>query len=91
MNKDLTTSQVDRQNILNNQYALAEIKKATIIQGIPFEGKHVLIKDQVAAFFEVSSRTIDNYIERYENELRTNGYEVVKGNRLKILKKNIRE
>jgi len=91
MSKDLTTSPVERQNILNNQYALTEIEKATHIQGIPFEGKHVLIKDQVAAFFEVSSRTIDNYIERYENELRTNGYEVIKGNRLKRLKKEIRK
>ena len=91
MAKDLTSSKVDRQNILNNQYALSEIEKATHIQGISFEGKQVLIKDQVAAFFEVSSRTIDNYLERFEQELRANGYEVVKGNRLKQLKKEIRE
>jgi len=37
--KDLTVSQVDRQNILNNPYALQEIEKATRIKGIPFEGK----------------------------------------------------
>ena len=28
MSKDLTTSVVDRQNVLNNPYALAEIEKA---------------------------------------------------------------
>lgn len=38
MSKDLTNSAVDRQNILNNPYALAEIEKAAGIRGIPFEG-----------------------------------------------------
>lgn len=28
MSKDLTTSQIDRQNILNNDVALSEIQKA---------------------------------------------------------------
>lgn len=86
MSKDLTNSTVDRQNILNNPYALAEIEKAAGIQGIPFEGKTVLLKEQVAAFFEVTSRTIDNYIEKCGDELRQNGYEVLKGNRLKTFK-----
>ena len=84
--KDLTVSQVDRQNILNNPYALQEIENATRITGIPFEGKTVVLKEQVAAFFEVTSRTIDNYIDKYGDELRLNGYEVLRGNRLKILK-----
>jgi len=83
MSKDLTNSALDRQNILNNTYALREIEKATHITGIPFEGKTVVLKDQLADFFEVTPRTIDNYIENYSNELRSNGYEVIKGNRLK--------
>lgn len=33
MNKDLTNSALDRQNILNNSYALAEIEQAMGIQG----------------------------------------------------------
>jgi len=88
-NKDLTVSQVDRQNILNNPYALQEIEKATRIKGIPFEGKTVVVKEQVAAFFEVTPRTIDNYIEKFGEELRQNGYEVLRGNRLKSLKLEI--
>ena len=84
--KDLTVSQVDRQNILNNPYALQEIEKATRIKGIPFEGKTVVVKEQVSAFFEVTPRTIDNYIEKFGEELRQNGYEVLRGNRLKSLK-----
>ncbi len=86
MSKDLTNSAVDRQNILNNPYALAEIEKAAGVQGIPFEGKTVVLKEQIAAFFEVTPRTIDNYIEKCGDELRQNGYEVLKGNRLKTFK-----
>lgn len=90
MSKDLTNSAVDRQNILNNPYALAEIEKAAGIQGIPFEGKTVVLKEQVAAFFEVTLRTIENYLEQHTDELAKNGYEVLKGNRLKSLKEVIR-
>ena len=86
MSKDLTTSPTDRQNVLNNPYALAEIEKAAGIQGIPFEGKSVVLKEQVAAFFEVTVRTVENYLEEFTDELAKNGYEVVKGNRLKTLK-----
>ena len=50
--KDLTVSQVDRRNILNNPYALQEIERATRITGIPFDGKTVVLKEQVSAFQE---------------------------------------
>ena len=86
MSKDLTNSAIDRQNILNNPYAIAEIEKAAGIQGVFFDGKTVVLKEQVAAFFEVTPRTIDNYIEKFGEELRQNGYEVLRGNRLKELK-----
>lgn len=91
MSNDLTNSVVHRQNILNNPYALQEIEKATHITGIPFEGKTVVLKEQLADFFEVTPRTIDNYIENFSDELRGNGYEVIKGNRLKLLKSTIKE
>lgn len=91
MNKDLTTSEVDRQNILNNPFALAEIEKAAGVRGIPFEGKIVVLKEQVAAFFEVSLRTVENYLEQNADELARNGYEVIKGNRLKSLQLEIKE
>lgn len=84
--KDLTVSQVDRQNILNNPYALQEIEKAAGIRGIPFENKTVVLREQVAEFFEVDIRTINNYLEKNDEELRQNGYEVLRGNRLQALK-----
>lgn len=86
MKKDLTTSAVDRQNVLNNPYALTEIERAAGIQGIPFEGKTVVLKEQVAAFFEVTLRTVENYLEQNSVELSRNGYEVLKGERLRTLK-----
>ena len=89
--KDLTVSQIDRQNILNNPYALQEIERATRIKGIPFEGKTVVLKEQVSAFFEVTLRTIENYLGKYGEELAQNGYEILKGNRLKKLKFTISE
>lgn len=89
--KDLTTSAVDRQNILNNPYALAEIERAAGVQGIPFEGKTVVLKEQVAAFFEVTLRTVENYLEHNAAELARNGYEVLKGERLRTLKAAIKD
>jgi hypothetical protein len=84
--KDLTVSAIDRQNILNNSHALQEIRKATRIQDLPFEGKTVVFKEQVATFFDVTPRTVDSYLEKYGEELRGNGYEVIRGKRLKGLK-----
>ena len=37
MSQDLTNSAIQRQNILNNPYALQEIEKAAQIRGIAFE------------------------------------------------------
>jgi len=88
--KDLTVSQVDRQNILNNPFALQEIEKAAGIRGIPFEGKTVVLKEQVASFFEVTLRTVENYLEQNAEELAQNGYEVLKGNRLKAMKLSLK-
>ena len=91
MAKNLTNSPVDRQNVLNNLYAVSEVQKAIDINCIPFEGRMWLTKEQVASFFEVTPRTIDNYLSHYGTELRHNGYEVVKGKSLKMSKKAISE
>ncbi len=91
MSKDLTNSALHRQNILNNSYALQEIEKATRITGISFEGKTVVLKEQVADFFEVTLRTVESYLSQYEEELARNGYEVIKGKRLKSFKSALKE
>lgn len=86
MPNDLTTSPVDRQNILNNPYAVAEIEKAVGMRGVLFEGRSVVLKEQVAAFFAVTVRTIENYLDRHGPELSQNGYEVLRGKRLQDFK-----
>ncbi len=91
MGKDLTISAIDRQNILNNPYALQEIEKAAGIRGVLFEGKTIVTKEHIATFFEVTTRTVDNYLENFGEELRQNGYEVLRGKRLKDFKLALRE
>lgn len=91
MSKDLTKSELDRQNVLNNPYAIEEIRKATRLQGIAFRGKLTLLKEQVAEFFEVTPRTIDNYLSKYESELKQNGYEVLRGKSLQDYKLAVKE
>ena len=82
MAKDLISSSLTRQNILNNKYAIQEIQKAVGVQGVLFENEYRFTKKQVAEFFEVTERTIDNCLEKNEKELAKNGYDVLKGNRL---------
>ena len=91
MAKNLTVSAVERQNILNNPYFLEEIRSNVGIHTISYKGKAVLTKEQVADFFEVSSRTIDNYLAQKEEELKQNGYEVLRGKALQELKLAISE
>jgi hypothetical protein len=87
MSGNLTTSSIARQNILNNPYALEEMEKAAGVRGIPFENKRIMLKEQVAEFFEVTPRTLENYVVTHGVELTANGYDVVRGKRLKELKK----
>ncbi|MFZ5517428.1 MAG: DNA-binding protein [Candidatus Zhuqueibacterota bacterium] len=84
--KDLTASHVHRQNVLNNRYALEEIQKVADIKGILFEGEYRMTKKQTADFFEIDERTIDRYLDKYDAELRQNGYEVLRGNKLNKFK-----
>ena len=83
MAKDLTTSRLDRQNILNNEIAVGEIQIKSGMEGIPWEGKVFVTREMTASFFDVDIRTISRYIEQNNEELSANGYEVLKGKRLK--------
>jgi hypothetical protein len=87
----LENSALDRQNILNNKYAVSEIKKVVGIRGILFEGIYRFTKKQIANFYEVDERTIDRYIEKEQDELTKNGYEVLRAKRLKEYKLAIKK
>ena len=41
MNKDSSNSKIDRQNILNNTFAIQEIEKATNITGVILKKKWI--------------------------------------------------
>lgn len=86
MAKSLTNSSLNRQNILNNKYALQEIQKAVGIQGIVFENEFKFLKSQLAGFFEIDERTIERYLAKHEQELKQNGYMIIKGKRLSEFK-----
>ena len=83
MAKDLTTSQLDRQNILNNEMAIEEVQKKSGVEGIEWDGKLYVTREMTAEFFQVDIRTISRYIEQNNEELIRNGYVVLKGKKLK--------
>ena len=83
MAKDLANSRIDRQNILNNDLAIEEIQITSGVDGILWDGKLFVTKETAANFFQVDIRTISRYIEQNNDELTTNGYEVLRGKRLK--------
>ena len=82
MNKDLTTSKLDRQNILNNEIAVEEIQEKSGVEGVLFEDKIYLTKEMVSTFFEVDVRTVERYISSFSDELKANGLEILRGKRL---------
>lgn len=83
MTKDLTTSRLDRQDILNNELAIEEIQSKSGIEGVYWNDAVYVTREMTAAFFQVDIRTISRYIEQNGEELSENGYEVLRGKRLK--------
>lgn len=83
---DLTTSQHQRQNILNNRYALQAAEQHLALGGVAFEGQTVFTKQQVTVLFDISDATVERYIASHGDELRGNGYLLLKGKKLKEFK-----
>lgn len=88
MAKDLTTSNVSRQNILNNNVALEQVESHLDLGGIPWHDEAIFTKAQVAEILDVDERTIDRYIESNHEELKQNGYQILRGKILKDLKES---
>lgn len=89
MAKDLTSSSLDRQNILNNRYALEQAEQYLELGGLRFNNETVFTKQQVMALFDISESTIEKYLLNYADELKSNGYTVLKGKKLKEFKEII--
>lgn len=83
---DLTISNIERQNVLNNHYAIEHIKDSLGIVGMEFEGEYRFTKKMVADYYEVDVSTIDRYLTTYSDELKHNGYVLCRGKHLKDFK-----
>lgn len=86
MIKDLTSSTVSRQNILNNNFALEKVELHLALGGITWKDERIFTKIKVAQLLEVDIRTIERYLEQNNEELVKNGYKVLKGNEFKEFK-----
>ena len=86
MTTDLTTSPHNRQNILNNPYALSKVEEYLDLGGILFEDEVLFTKQQVAQLFDISDSMIEKYIATHASELKNNGYKVLKGQKLRQFK-----
>lgn len=86
MAKDLTESLHDRQNILNNRYALQKAEQHLALGGVQFNGEAVFTKQQVMELFEISERTIERYLSSHADELKNNGYQILRGSKLRKFK-----
>lgn len=84
--KDLTVSTIERQNVLNNRFAVGEIQRRLEIPAMLFEGEYWLTKKMVADFYGVDISTIDRYLASHSDELKRNGYVLCKGKSLKAFK-----
>jgi hypothetical protein len=86
MAKDLTSSPRDRQNILNNPYALEKIEEHLGLGGTYYEGELLFTKQQLVEIFAISESTIEKYLASHSDELRANGYKVLRGQKLREFK-----
>ena len=86
MAKNLTNSLIDRKNILNNDYALNKIEDDLSLGGYYWKDEFWFTKNDAAKLFDIDIRTINNYLSKNEDELKSNGYVVLKGKNLKEFK-----
>lgn len=83
---DLTISNIERQNVLNNRYAVDALQKNLGFTGMLFECEYRFTKKMVADFYEVEERTIERLLEEHSDELKYNGYILSRGKQLKEFK-----
>lgn len=86
MEKDLTVSNIERQNILNNRIAVDTIRQKLELPAMLFNQEYCFTKQMVADFYDVDERTIERYLENFGTELLGNGYFLCRGKSLKEFK-----
>ena len=86
MEKKLTKSDIERQNVLNNKFAIEKIRETLNVPAMFFNDQYYFTKQMVADFYEIDTSTIDRYLTNHDVELKHNGYFLCKGKSLKELK-----
>ena len=84
---ELSQSQIDRQNILNNNQAIKLIQEKLIIPGYFYQDAFYFTNKQVAEYFDVDIRTIERLVETNREEITSNGYVILRGKELQNFKK----
>ncbi|MBL0318458.1 MAG: DNA-binding protein [Alphaproteobacteria bacterium] len=90
LNGNLTGSHVERQNILNNPFAIQKVEENLYLGGIKYQGETIFTKSDVAQLLEIDERTIERYLSSHKDELTRNGYQLLQGKPLKDLKISLR-
>lgn len=85
-NAQLTESNVERQNILNNPFAIKKVEENLSLGGVQYQGETIFTKTDVAHLLEIDERTIERYLSSHKDELSKNGYQLLQGKPLKDLK-----
>lgn len=85
-NFDIENSALERQNVLNNPFVIIKLQNKLDFKGFQFEGEIKWTREQVRLFYDIDDKTIERHLSSFENELRNNGYEVIKGKKLKEVK-----
>lgn len=83
---DLTSSAIERQNILNNSIAIKKIEKELNFPGFLWENETFFTIESASSIFEVDPRTIERTIEQNREELIQNGFCIISGKKLAQLK-----
>lgn len=86
--KDLTSSNIDRQNVLNNPLVLSNLRDYFGFPGMLFKDEFIYTKQQISEFYSIDVATIERYLENYDQELKHNGYSVLRGKSLKQFKED---
>jgi hypothetical protein len=84
--EDLTKSAIDRQNVLNNMFAIEKAQSYLGLPGMLFRNEYKFTIQQIAEFYVIDRTTITRYLNLFADELKHNGYEVLKGVKLKEFK-----
>lgn len=83
--KNLTVSQTERGNILNNNFTIKEVYDCLDFTSVMFEGRFRLNRNMITNYFGVKETTIDRFLNQYTTELGQNGCGIITGNRLRLL------